>query len=439
MKKVLHQIKNLPQITKAILVIGLFVYLPLWFLTISFNSNVNVVLNEGPMPVLGSDSVEYKVLADNLSEHHFFSMDLQNPEYFRVPGYPFFISTITNIYNSYFLVTFFQIILTLVSGFLIYKISVSYVSNRLALVSSILFLLEPSVVIHSLILLSDIPFVFLLVLFTYIVFLIENNILKYLILGLILGISVLFRPISMFLVVLFPVYVFFAETIDIKKKILSIAVFISVFIFAVCPWMYRNKLHSGQYFISTISSYNFFYYNIPMFSSWNNGGTEQGAREVLYKENSLDEKSIRLPENIKTLDTINANFLKNNFTKYLSFHAYKTTSFFFGSSLKMTATIYKSIFNKPSSFGLFEKSVFVLERILWLLALLMSFLSIFYKKNRAFSIYCLVMILYFAMLTGPVSYPRYRLPVEPFIFMMIFIHASDLFFIVKNKILLKFT
>lgn len=437
MKKVLSQIKSLPQIIKVILLIGIFVYLPLWFFTISLNSNQSVVLHEGQMPVLGSDSLEYKVLSQNISNHHFFSMDLKAPEYFRVPGYPLFISASKSIYNSYFFVTLFQVILTLITGLLIYKISILFVSNKLAIISSVLFLLEPAVIIHSLVLLSDIPFVFVLVLFTYLVFKTESSLQKYILLGLILGISVLFRPISMFLVLAFPFYIIASENIDVKKKIKFIIVFVLAFFIVVFPWMYRNRIHTGQYFISTISSYNVFYYNIPMFLSWDKGVTEEFSRENLYKENGLNKEAILLPINTKVLNKINIEFIKNNFIKYTYFHVYKTTSFFFGSSLKMSTTIYKSIFDKPISFNLFEKIVFLSERVLWLLMFLLSILSILNKKTRTFSIFCLFMILYFAILTGPVSYSRYRLPVEPYLFMVLPISIATIFDLFKKHIYYK--
>ncbi|KND49438.1 MAG: Conserved membrane protein [Parcubacteria bacterium C7867-003] len=429
MKKALLQIKNWQTIYKAIAIIGVLIYLPLWFL--SFNFQDEVVLPEKALPVLGSDSFEYKVLADNIISDHFFTLDLKNPEYFRTPGYPFFIAFFKLISGSYFFVTLIQILLTLLTGYLIYLLARGVTTERWAVLSAVLFLLEPSVILHSMVLLSDVLYVFLIVLSTYILFNKKETTFNYFCAGLVVGVSCIVRPISVFLPILVCLFIIYKSFGNSKMFYRFLPVFILGFLIVILPWMVRNKIQSGYFTLSSISSYNLFYYNASMFLSSKIGIGEEATRSRIASENNLQNLDWRMPENSKSLDRASLEILSSNLFEYSYFHLYKTTSFFFGSSLKVVNHVWYVFFDKPDEVSSVKNFVFTLERLLWLFFWIVLLFSLLKKEIRVLSVFCITMVLYFAILTGPVAYARYRLPALPYLFIVLPVGLTAFWFHAK--------
>lgn len=429
MKRVILQIKNWRTIYKVIAIVGVLIYLPLWFL--SFNLQGEGIHPEKALPVLGSDSFEYKTLADNMIESSFFSLDLKTPEYFRTPGYPFFIAFFKQISGSFFFVTFIQILITLCTGYLIYCLTNKVASEKWSIIASLFYLLEPSVVLHTLVLLSDILYVFLIVLFTDILLNREQRIYSYFLVGLIIGLSALVRPISIFLPILVSIFIVYKNYENRGVLYKGVLIFIIGFFMVITPWMFRNKIQSGYFTLSSISSYNLFYYNVPMFLSSKNKIAEEDARLEIAKKYNIQNLDWRMPENSKILDRASIDTLKDNIFEYSYYHLYKTTSFFFGSSLKVVNHVWYALFDKTDEVPIIKKFVFTGERLLWLFLWIALIFSLVKKESRVLSVYCILMVLYFAVLTGPVAYARYRLPALPFLFIILPIGLTSLWFYAK--------
>lgn len=409
---------NLQKITKVVVLIGLFIYFPLWLFTIHVHL-VQVLSGMMALPILGSDSNEYWTLAQNLSNYHVYSL---NPgitsEIFRIPGYPFFVYIIVTIFKSIFAVTLTQIILVLISAYLIYKIARNVLSENWSILCSVLFLFEPSIILHTLIILSDIPYLFLLVLSSYLILCTDFEYRDFLT-GLVLGLSVLFRSISLFLPILYISYYIFIGWGDYKKYLKSTFMLILGFVIIITPWMFRNERVFNTYTLSTLTSYNMAYYNIPMFLSWKNNLPEDGVRSELFKKYGISQEDLRYPKSNASSTMIVKEGISDNLFLYAYFHLIKTKSFFFASSIKNTMLSYNLLYSNDMDFNfnsIFEKIVISLERLLWLSSLIILAIGVYFKESRKYLIMCTVMVLYFAVLTGPVSYARYRLPVEPYLF-----------------------
>lgn len=431
MKKVLSQIQSHPKITIGL--IGAGIYFPLWLFSIYIHFK-QVLTGVVAVPILGSDSIEYWNLALNLKQG-VFSLDPGHVyEIFRVPGYPFFVYLIISIFKTIFAVTLIQIILTLLTAYLIYKIINLKFDSKYAIWGPIVFLLEPSVILHSLIILSDCSYVFLLLLSTYFLLKKSNN--SVFLTGIILGVSVLFRPISMFLPAIYLCWYLYEFWGEYKLFLQKFLIFWLGFLIAICPWIYRNYHIYKTISVSNITSYNFVYYNIPMYVSWKTGLSEERARQELFARYGINEKSLRY-EVVSASSTLAIkSTLKKDFISYLFFHIKKTESFFFGSSIKIVLLVYYNlVLNTVTvNYGGIWKMLIILERLLWLIVFTLSAFALLDKKNRTFVLLCLVMIVYFAILTGPVSYARYRLPAEPYACIVLPIVVSVLVSRYKNAI-----
>lgn len=445
MKKATLLLKKTIKPSLILTIIALFVYIPLWFLSIYFS----IKQSGYTLPILGSDSIEYFKLSKSIIENGCFSVDsCANPDFFRTIGYPIFISFFLYIFNSLFFITLIQIVLTILIGFFVYKILIFFnINENLSIYGMIFYILEPSVILHSLIILSDTLFVFLITLLFYLIIKYNNNldIKNSLCFGLISGFSILVRPIAIFLLPLYFVFIYFVFKKEgyLNKIIFSFFVSFVAMILIITPWVIRNYLNTGKIIISSISSYNLFYYNVPMFLSYKNKIEENLIRENLIREAGISKKDLFSPVNLNILDGISLNYIKNNFFDYFSFHLYSTKSFFFGSSLKnfiySINLIYKGDIDYISpNFSIkniiinnMELLIFI-ERIMWMFFYVLILFGLFLNK-RNIILLCLFFVLYFAVLTGPVSYVRYRLPAEPFIYIAFILSISSILLFIKER------
>ncbi len=95
------------------------------------------------------------------------------------------------------------------------------------------------------------------------------------------------------------------------------------------------------------------------------------------------------------------------------------------------------IFNYFKSSGIFAIA-FVVGLIFWGLTGLLAFISLFLiwrseKKVKFAVISGILLILYFAILTGPVAQARYRVPVTPFLFPLAIYSLFKLKSFIENK------
>jgi 4-amino-4-deoxy-L-arabinose transferase-like glycosyltransferase len=391
------------------------------------------------VPVVDSDSAEYKALSQNLFINHVFKLDPKSDyETFRTPGYPLFIGIINKIFNTYFAVTLMQIVLTFLTALLLFKITLRFFSRKSALVSPILFLMSPTAITQSLVLLSDTLFVFLLILILYILFSRKATRRMYIVAGLLLGISVLVRPISLFLpILIIPfLFIFNGKKEGIKKVMVHSGLFLAALALMVMPWMARNNAVAGHFAISSLSAYNLFHYNLPEYIATKQGISAEAARETfetkLSPQARENQKSLRYSND---LSAISVPFLKSHLISYAFFHGIKTVPFFITSSIESAVTLRNSFLPNDTNISVIQENLsdlvihgkfaelatvlvknpfITLEQIFWVVVMALSLYAVLrnYKKPQYWLF--LLIIFYFAFLTGPVSYSRYRLPAEPF-------------------------
>jgi 4-amino-4-deoxy-L-arabinose transferase-like glycosyltransferase len=425
---------RLPIIYKVLALVFILIYLPLWVWTVHMHG-VQVASGDTPLPIFSSDGEGYAVFAENLfSFGRFAKSESAPPELFRTPGYPLFL-TVTGVFlGSYFFSTLLQIILTLFSGLLLYKIVEKFHSRKWALACSLLFVLEPTVVLHSLLLLSEIVHVFLLILSVYIIVCVEKRY-SFLLSGLILGASALVRPISLFLPPLFLLW--FLNTYWKQWRILWKQALLFIFgcMLMIIPWMVRNYFESGFFTFSTVASVNMFYYHVPQFLSWKTGQDVVSIGNDLAKQYAIDTVTLDSPSNTAKFNTLVFDVIETYPFSYPYFYAVKSSSFFLTSGLKHIDYFYNDVvYHKSISFpnfsnlliqkdiaglwkALWSELIFSVERVVWFVLFTSMILVFWSKKQRGFAAFCVLIVLYFAFATGPVAYSRLRIPAEPFLFM----------------------
>ncbi|MCR4311431.1 MAG: glycosyltransferase family 39 protein, partial [Candidatus Taylorbacteria bacterium] len=333
----------------ALLAVAFVVYISLLFFVVSLGSD-QVRAGENPRfvyPVHGSDSAGYVVLADNILEQKVFSQDAISPftpDTFRTPGYPFFLALFKFVFGSYTWFPLIQILCTVGVSFMVLRMGERLFSRTVGMIGAFLYLLDPTVILHSLVLLSDSTYVFLVVLTVYLLFFkskegsARERTMVVATAGVVLGISVLARPISMFLpAVLLPFYIFSVRA-DLSKK--KIAQNTLLFIFGLCmltvPWLVRNKNAVGVWGLSSVASFNLFFYYVPEFLAYDTHTSPDAMRARMQAELPADVplSSIALLQNTATINKISLKYLSGHVVDYTKFHLVKTIPVFLSSGMK---------------------------------------------------------------------------------------------------------
>ncbi len=455
------------KINPKILFIVIFTALIYFLIWASFLHLSNLQIMNGRddgfiLPVYGSDSVGYVVLADNILNNQVFSGSQivpYLPDTFRTPGYPLLLAGFKAIFGSYALFPLLQILMVLGTAFLIYKIGAKLFSEVIGFAATFLYILDPNTIFHTLVLLSDIPYVFFLLLAVYFIFFSEWK--KFYILnlagGIFLGLTTLIRPISMFLLILLLPFYFLAKRnrFSAQNILAGAAILIVGYSLMVAPWMIRNKAVAGVWGISSVGAFNLFHYNIPEFLSFKYGITPDEARLSLQEKlGDVSPRDIAKLSNSELLNDISLRYLKEDTIGYAKFHLIKTIPFFFSSGIKNFFAFYNDIqgYNtfqvttvnmtnllfrrqiKEFMSALKSAPLIALENFSWLFIATFAFIPTFFsQKNRWLMLMFLFIIFYFAILTGPVAYSRFRLPASPFLFLL----AAGGFLIIWNSLLFR--
>lgn len=386
---------------------------------------------------LTGDAKGYMVLAENLVEHRVFSLSESEPyapESFRAPGYPFFLAMVYAVFHNWVVVLLLQVAIVSVAPVLLYLLFAPYF-ERAAFWGAVVFALEPTRLFLSSMLLSDALFTSL---FLGSLVVLEwgrrRSSLSYIALaGAILGLCILVRPIALFLPVLYAAYLIFFIP-QRKRSIIAAVVGCLAALVIISPWMVRNHLLFGSWNISSVGAANLVLYNAPEFLTY---APDDGAEMVLT---AFNEEQNSLPRH-EALSLAQSSVFTSTFREviagrelsYIFFHMVKTIPFFVTDGLREIARLLRfEIGTLPNISGALLAgdsrlvAAYLAQGNLAVVLLLVGsgfwsvvsilcgwkLLQALYRRGPAFIFFCATLVLYFALLTGPVSNARYRLPVE---------------------------
>jgi len=388
-------------------------------------------------PLFGQDALRYAVLAENLLDKASLTLDGETPEVFRTPGVPVLLALSKWLGASFVLATFFNILFSASLAVVIFLIARQMLSQKFAIAAALIFSLSPQVIFHSVGVFGEMPFTFFFAISVWLILFKEKRDKKEIFLaGLSLGVAALIRPVALYFIPLLFVFLIYERWRNKK----NIALLLIGFLVIAGPWMLRNKIVADSFSLSSIGAYNLAHYNAALYLDWRFG--PESRESVSYREKLLlvpnDEGQLFSEKEVLT--NLAKGVILENKVSYLTFHFTESTKFFLSSGLRYVI-LHIQIPEVQNYFGLNTASpdllslvrnlevkkiletlmsqVFLtLDRLLALVITCLAFIAICFRRARFHALVFLGSVVYLALLTGPVSIPRYRLPVEPFLIIL---------------------
>jgi len=453
--KIKKEIEDFSGWFKIVLIVLFAAYISFWFFTINLHDVQKAKQIEPILPVVAEDSEEYDRLSQSIVSGSGFGIN-GKIETLRTPGYPLFVSSIKVIGGSYFAVTLAQIFLVFISAIFIRKIGIFYTSKRVGEISSLLFLVNPVTLALSLVILTDVLFLFLFIFGSYLAISLKNEkiLFRILMTSIVFSLAIYIR---MGLFILPIIYLpILASSISVKNKIKSVLLTTLILVMVISPWVVRNYVQTGVISFSSLGAVNLSWM-VPKFLASSNGTKEADEAAAFQKATGVPDEEwknrgfydIRYSEQI---NQVAKKIILDRPFSYLKYHIITSIPFLFPSSILFTRDIYNSALHTKTPFkegvinllaagnlNSFFKGAMsvwwkVLERLCWLLAYIIALFGIWNKRGSLLTWSFVFTIGYLMLLAGPASGPRYSFQAWPFIFILFTSGVTYLFekFNLKN-------
>lgn len=421
--------------------------------------------------ILQGDAPRYHLLAQTLISSKEFALHPgETPEILRTPGYPFFVGLLYYLFGiKPWVPIFFQLLLDSVSCLLLYEIVLKFSNSRIALFASLFYAFDPFFIFYSVTLLSEILFIFLLLVaalfFTKVI---ENNFtpaskMAICIAGLFFGLATLVRPISMYLIIVIPIYLFFLFRYNRKYFVTRAILFATMFLLAISPWIVRNLLTFNSILLSTSGPYNLLIlYISPMEAERRGGLSTHDIKKQLTREvdtamihNGFNPSQLDGVQRSKYYQMLAIQYIANDPKSFLKHYCLGIIHSFANLNTKGFA----EALDLPSEEGNFEMkgqknlqatiAEFIKRKTPYEIVIGVSILFfllveyfcltigiiISYKDlKKSFLLFCLMMSAYFILLAGPFGLARFRLPAIPFYLVFVGIGINYLFSKMQRKL-----
>ncbi|KKW40381.1 MAG: hypothetical protein UY89_C0001G0012 [Parcubacteria group bacterium GW2011_GWA1_54_9] len=427
--------------------VGIFV---LALLVRLFYFGLSLEVNNGNITNTVAAADGYFTVSQNLIDGHGLSSDATppyTPYSFRPPLFHFFIAGAYALFGSYWGVIFLQIVLASLLPLLGMRLAGYFIENRRILIALGIFLaLEPSSILYSVFLYSEIFFTLWLyaaiwALFAYL----KKDQSRYLALSaFLLGLATLTRPTTEYVPVVMGAVLLWNHrgSIFSRKILVDVGVYAAVFLLTIAPWVYRNYVVFGVAGISPQTGVNLYTQLLPTVYSIERGTTFQEEYKALiaagvHGPNEADitegrkDTAIAVPLLLDhpkglTLSILNSgwnffvldgtfNFLRHIQIRPEEMIGKPSLVALFSDPAAVSAYILRNL-NSPVIFSI------LLARAMWVSITILFLLGVWrYGKSRGMSSHAtvaLLIVLYFAatsLLSGFGLTARYRLPVNVFI------------------------
>lgn len=370
------------------------------------------------------DLYEYGQIANNIIAGNGFSRYGIEPTCVMAPIYPYFLASFYFLFGetntSYSIIQIFQVIIGLFTILPLFYISKKIFSENIALISIFIFAIFPDFLyspyaLHPLTF-STFAVVFILYLFYKFI---ENYSFKAAtILGLTAGFSLLLEPAIISIIILLLFFGLFdlnnifpnSKKIILKNRAIRISTLLALIILIISPWIIRNYyVTDGHFVFIKHSGYNLFRGNNEHFTDFKS--PDPYSNNQLKSINKLKEY-----EREKIYKDYALNYMKNNL-----------------------GTTIENIIVKIYQFWWFPiitpQQSPLLRKILYLPLLLIAFIGIYSLRKRLVILnFVLIPILGFNILYAiTFVLPRYRIAVQPLIFILSAVGISYLYDLLKKK------
>ncbi len=405
-----------------------------------------------------SDAESYFTLAKNLlSNGSFFIRQEWGFSAFRTPLYPIFVAAFYWVIPELWFVILIQNILGAFSVVLVYKLAKYTFGNNVALLSSVLFLIESQRLHVANQLMSETLFImfFLPAFYFFFKYKSDKKLFNICLSGIFLGLSALTRPVAQFVPVIMSVFILAARPAkkEWKKNIFAAMILITTFGMTVSPWLIRNKIRFDVLKLSPLGGTNLYFVNAAHYLQYL--AKAAGQEKEFYSEftdkafrdlninldrSNWTEQSIRLMEfDYEAYFSREAlKIILSNPLSYARVHASRMIPFLIDSSLSRSSSAVS--FNMPYRPNwLFYPYLYwggrIIRIVLFTIILAVMIINWQAVKKRLWAwTFFTVIILYFGALAAMNwDAPRMRLPVNPLIFMMF----GEAAFILVRKFILE--
>lgn len=427
-----------------------FIYIACWFFTI-YISVFQVKNNITPvLPVMPKDSEEYRDLTESIIQNHNFYYDGKISTV-RAPGYPFFVAVIKTLGRSYFAVTLIQILLVFLSAIIIRRLGTLFLSKKAGELASLLFLINPVVLVLSLAILTDVLFLSAFIFGFYLaVSITETSRWKILSVSVLFATAIYTRPMGVFALPIFIAPLLISQ-MSIKKKIQSILIMIGVIIIFMAPWIYRNHINTGVADFTSFKSINLVGYAVPSFLAYLNSTTEEQEKINIENKLGITRDKWRDLQYAKKISAEMEKIILEHPLSYIRFHIISSLPFLFSSSIQYIVESYQSVLHIKSEFtpgvisyltsgnwemffqGICKTWWKMLERIIWSLVYLVALVGFWQNRRRLISWAFIFVPLYLMILAGSSANIRYAVQALPFILLLFSIGLIQILEKIKNK------
>lgn len=400
----------------------------------------------------GGDSSEYALLTQNLVEHGEFTLDSAHfiPEMFRSPGYSFFLAPLYFIDHSFYLAIAVQIALVVGSALLIFAIGRKMLPSPWPTIVALAFALDPTTIFYSLSIWSDTLFIFLLLSVFYLLFILEPRIKVHVFLaGILLGFATLVRSGGEYLILVLAFFMCIdgVGRIGYTKTAASLGILLVAYSAILTPWYIRNYHYSGALGISSTGPNAILLYDVHDFLVRKTGKSNEAiTAEILKALPTHDIQTLRSIKYSAPMMTLAEKYIKQYPIQYGLFHLSGSANLLLASSIRDIAnnlprlhagleTLYlvggneiniKSLIVrnplKALLYSIKGEPLLSLERVVRFLSIILAVFAIFLTfrsgGNRLLISLSAIIVLYIALTVGPISYPRYRISAEPFLFLV---------------------
>ncbi len=361
----------------------------------------------------------------------------------RTPGYPLFLSGILSFTREPFVIIAIQILVALLTVPLIYSLCHRLTNASIAFWTTLAYILYPTTAFLNTQILSETVFMFCTTLSLWLLLAAPTHwSWRYAAVGATAGAAILIRPSFLYVLPLIIALVVVRER-KIWQSVNAGIVILATTFLLLAPWLHANQRDFGQASLSTAGTFNLLYVYIPQFLAHDKDATSgwlaihqefiDQTREAGYEIGS-HRASVYERERIQAE-------LSGNTLPYAFFHIKRSVLTFLSSGFKMvnnefaelnhplfsaTPWLIQHIYTHGISWDVLKNNSLALSDaafgVLVMLLMPLTVIAAFLRKNaeRWSLLFILSMILITAMLAGPNGNARYRMPLQPYIFLLAF-------------------
>lgn len=386
------------------------------------------------------DSFEYLKISENLKNYGiFYAGDLNseiNPALYsrRPPGYPIFISLSKFIFNKNITIIFMQILLVALNVFVLFRLlSLLKIKDPFRLISILLFILFPTQIIYTQTIMSEIFLQTTLLAGLYFItrYHLSEKVRYLLLFNSAFALGLLIKPILMYFWI--PLFIIHIWIFKRNRQLMTLFLPL-ILIFTMGAWSLRNYSQTGYLHYSSIRPFNLLYYNTHSFLV-----SKYGVEDADYTISEIDSIST-------SLDFRDANeyverecikILTNNWFYYGMYH-FRGMFFFFIDPGRfdlynfLGIATQRGFFHQISQSGIqgfiltirnIPATILLILIIIFLINLILLLSLILSLKRSSIPHFILTHILltigYFAVLTGPLGASRFKLPIFPYLIVIL--------------------